>query len=192
MTHPADDYKDMTLSSESSGALLASEEQMPALEDEDVSFVPPEPANQTVMPAPPIAQRGSPAARFERDADMIAAAAPTPEDLHAGASETYETVSQTLRVSTEGLTTAFTQLNWKLFEFARLNAEANFNFVRQIAGVRSMRDLVDVQSAYMRSQYDSLTSQLRELQTLSTEMTAKSTAPLAQPFSRATQLPRSY
>jgi hypothetical protein len=192
MTLLIDDYKDLKLPSDPFGALPATEDRSVL---EDTPATAPEPVHETIVEARPLPDTENLALSFERDADeivrMAAAsnAAATVEDLCAGAAETYETVSQTLRTSSEELTTAFTQLNWKLFEFARMNAEANLNFVRQVAGVRNVRDLVDVQTAYMRGQYDALTSQLRELQTLTTEIAGKTTAPLQHQLTHATQLP---
>jgi len=57
--------------------------------------------------------------------------------------------------------------------------------------VRSVRDAVDVQTAYLREQYDAAATQIRELQALTTEIAEKASAPLKQQFMRSTQMFRS-
>lgn len=132
---------------------------------------------------------------FERQAEdsfrmAVGSTAETVSDFYNSTTEAYEGAAQAMRASAEGFASAITQLNWKLFEFGRVNAQNNMNFVREVAGVRSMRDLVDVQTAYMRGQYEALTTQLRELQTLTTELAGKTSEPFKEQIARTTQLPR--
>lgn len=132
---------------------------------------------------------------FDRQAEdsfrmAIGSTAETVSEFYNSTTEAYEGAAQAMRASAEGFASAITQLNWKLFEFGRVNAQNNMNFVREVAGVRSMRDLVDVQTAYMRGQYEALTTQLRELQTLTTELAGKTSEPFKEQIARATQLPR--
>jgi hypothetical protein len=112
------------------------------------------------------------------------------EGLYSSAGDAMETVTNTMRTSAEEWMTGFNKLNAKLFEFGRLNAQSSMDFMRAIAGVRSVRDAVDVQTAYLRGQYDAMTTQLRELQTLTTEVAGKTAQPFSDQFVRSTQLGR--
>lgn len=111
-------------------------------------------------------------------------------NLCSAASEAYENASHALRASAEELASGFTQLNWKLLEFSRANTQTNLNFMRDFAGVRTPRDLVDMQTNYLRGQFAALTGQLRELQALTTEIAGKTAAPFKEQFSRAVQIGR--
>jgi hypothetical protein len=111
-------------------------------------------------------------------------------DVYAGSTEAYDAASQAMRASAEQFASAMAELNMKLFEFGRRNAESSLDFVRSVSGARNMRDLVDAQTAYLRGQYDALAGQLRELQTLTTELAGKTAEPLKQQITRAAQLPR--
>ncbi len=94
----------------------------------------------------------------------IGSSAGTINDIYEATSEAYETAAQALRTSAQEFATGFTRLNWKLLEFGRANAQTNLEHMRSMAGVRTMRDFVDLQTAYMRGQYNALTAQFRELQ----------------------------
>lgn len=132
---------------------------------------------------------------FERQAEdsfrtAVGSTTEAASGFYSAATESYESVSEAMRASAESFTTALTQLNWKLFEFGRLNAQSSMDYVREVSSVRNVRDLVDVQTAYVRAQHDALTSQLRELQTLTTDLAGKTAAPFKEQIALATRLPR--
>ncbi len=143
----------------------------------------------------PVANPGTRQQSFEKHAEdsFRMAIGIRPEnmgDLCSAASEAYETVSHAFRTSAEELATGMTQLNSKLLEFGRANAQSNLAFVRDFAGVRSVRDLVDLQTAYVSGQFTAMTKQLRELQTLTTDIAGKTTAPFKEQLTRAAQTGR--
>jgi hypothetical protein len=133
---------------------------------------------------------------FERQADESfrmafgGSAGPSMDGFCSAASEAYENASHALRASAEELASGFTQFNSKLWEFGRVNAQSNLNFMRDFAGVRTPRDLLDVQTNYLRGQFTALTNQLRELQALTTEIAGKTAAPFKEQFSRVAQIGR--
>jgi hypothetical protein len=110
--------------------------------------------------------------------------------FYAAASEAVEKATQAMQASAEQFATGVTALNWKLLEFGRANAQTHMNFVQGFAHVRSMRDLVDVQTSYVRAQCDTLTAQMHELRTLSTEIAGKTAEPFKEQIVRAAQLGR--
>ena len=62
--------------------------------------------------------------------------------------------------------------------------------MRNFVGVRNPRDLVYVQANYLRGQFAALSSRLRELQALTTEIAGKTAAPFKEQFPRAAQTGR--
>jgi hypothetical protein len=197
MTHPADDKYE-------NNEPFSSPCDMPPLEPVGEQPAPPESAetipaapspaaNENV--APPVQAAEQMRKDFERHAEdsfrMAAGAnAETIDGFYAAATEVYENASEAMRASAETLASGIAQFNMKLLEIGRRNAESNLDYMRSVSGARTMRDLVDAQTAYMRGQYEAMTAQLRELQSLSTELAGKSAAPFQEQMVRATQLPR--
>jgi hypothetical protein len=148
--------------------------------------------------APPMnAVPAKPAARaFEREAEdsfRIAATSNLEElrGFYEAGSEAYETFAHAIRASFEEFATGIGQLNAKLVEFSQANAQSNLEFVTSAAGIRSVRDAVDLQAGYMRGQYAATSAQLRELQALTAAIAEKAASPFQQQFARYTQVFRS-
>jgi hypothetical protein len=153
------------------------------------------PANENIA-----AQAAQAMQAFEDSAEesfsiaAASAASDKPDDvqgMYTAGTEAYETITHAVRASFEQVAAGFSEFNTKLMEFGRLNAQNNMAFMQSVAGVRSVRDAVDVQTAYARGQYEAAATQLRELQTLTTEIAEKASAPFKQQFARSTQLFRS-
>jgi hypothetical protein len=195
MTYPADDEYENNepFSSPCSAPPLDPIPQEPAQAEQAPQPPAPAsdtPANENIAPTPPLPKPDALQRNFERQAEdsfrmAVGSTAGTMTDFYSTTAEAYEGAAEAMRASAEGFASAMTQLNWKLFEFGRVNAQNNMNFVREVSGVRNIRDLVDVQTSFMRSQYDALTSQLRELQTLTTELTGKTAQSFQNQITRA-------
>jgi hypothetical protein len=173
MTHSADDY-DAPSPSTNAGD----------------SFVAPDGAPVNATPSAPAAKG------FESDAEDSFRITATGNlgDLRGfcdAGSEAYETFAHAIRASFEEFATGLGQLNAKLMEFGRANAQSNFEFVTNAAGIRSMREAVDMQAGYVREQYDTASAQLQELQALTAEIAEKAVSPFQQQFARYTQMYRS-
>jgi phasin len=56
--------------------------------------------------------------------------------------------------------------NAKVIEFAQKNTEAAFEFARELSGVKSPTEFLELSSSHSRKQFDALTEQVRELATL--------------------------
>jgi hypothetical protein len=191
MTHPADDEFETNepFSSPCSAPPLEPVGEQPAGEDDDLS---PAAANENIAESAAADDTQDTQKAFERHAEdsfrMAAGAnADTVEGFYAAASEAYESASDAFRASAETFASGVAQLNWKLLEIGRRNAETNLDYMRSVSGARSVRDLVDAQTAYMREQYEAMTAQLRELQSLTTELASKTAAPFKEPIARASQ-----
>lgn len=201
MTHSADEFEtNPPFSSPCSAPPIEPVSEQPASEG-DHDLTPehgsgPEPSTfaDTVVQLPVASSEREQS--FERQAEesfrmaIGSGAGASMDSFCSAASEAYENASHALRASAEELASGFTQLNSKLLEFSRANAQANLDFMRDFAGVRNPRDLLDVQANYLRGQFAALSSQLRELQALTTEIAGKTAAPFKEQFSRAAQTGR--
>jgi hypothetical protein len=170
-----DDYQNAPVPSEHNEAAQPFGDN--AVIDEAAPMNSARPANENIAQSVPLAAR-----TFEANAEesFRIAGSEKLEDLHgfyAAGSEAYETIAHAVRASLEEVAAGFGLFNSKLLEFGRVNAENNVAFMQNIAGIRSVRDAVDLQTAYLRGQYEAAAAQLRELQTLTTEIAEKATAP---------------
>jgi phasin len=67
--------------------------------------------------------------------------------------------------------------NAKLLEFAQVNNEAAFNYARELSGVKSPTELVEITNRHARQQLAVLTAQAKELATLGQQATLKAAEP---------------
>jgi phasin len=88
-------------------------------------------------------------------------------DTFAASSEkawkSLETTSQSARVSLQ-------QLNAKIAEITRANAEANFNLAMKLAECKDVSEAMELQSEHVRNQMDKFVHQLEEMRDLTTKI----------------------
>jgi hypothetical protein len=65
-----------------------------------------------------------------------------------------------------------TAFNRKIVDIARRNVDTSFDLAKSLAGAKNLTDIVELQAAYWRKQFDALTAQAEEVCTLSTKVTA--------------------
>jgi hypothetical protein len=62
--------------------------------------------------------------------------------------------------------------NRKIVDIARRNIDASFNLATSLAGAKNLTEIVQLQAAFWRKQFITLTDQAEELRALSTKETA--------------------
>jgi len=65
-----------------------------------------------------------------------------------------------------------TAFNRKIIDIAQRNVNSVFDLAKSLAGAKNLTDIVELQAAYWRKQFDALTAQAEEVRTLSTKVTA--------------------
>jgi phasin len=73
----------------------------------------------------------------------------------------------------------------KVIEAARANTNANFDYASKLLGVKSLSEMLELSTAHLRSQYETLTAQTKELTALAQKVTTETTEPLKESFSSA-------
>ena len=86
--------------------------------------------------------------------------------------------SNALEASYAHAKTGVSELNVKALEALRATAEANFDFVKSVIGVRSLADYVTLHSEFVRKQIEMLTGQTKELSTLAQKVATESVEPI--------------
>jgi phasin len=71
-----------------------------------------------------------------------------------------------------------TAFNRKIVDIARRNVEASFDLAKSLAGAKNLADMVALQAAFWRKQFDTLTAQAEEVRALSTKVTADAAEPI--------------
>jgi hypothetical protein len=66
------------------------------------------------------------------------------------------------------------ELNDKIAEYTRLNADANFHYAMKLADTRQLSDVVELQNAHVRETMDRFTKQLEDLRELMTTVMKQS------------------
>ena len=74
--------------------------------------------------------------------------------------------------------------NRKFIDIARRNLNSSFDLAKSLAGAKTLADMVEVQTAYWRDQFGVLSAQAEEVRTLSTKVTADTTAPMKAQMAR--------
>lgn len=88
--------------------------------------------------------------------------------------DTFIGASQKTMSSFEGSHTAagdaLKQLNDKIAEFTRMNADANFSLAMKLADAKQISDVIEIQNQHARELMETYTKQLEELRDLTTRL----------------------
>ncbi len=76
-------------------------------------------------------------------------------------------------------------MNAKAFEAMRANADASFDFLKAVFAVKSLPDLVTLQSEFARKQVETITSQSKDFGALAQKAVADAVEPLKEQAARS-------
>jgi phasin len=68
--------------------------------------------------------------------------------------------------------------NRKIIDIAHRNVKSGFELAKTLAGAKNLADMVELQAAYWRKQFEVLTAQAEEIRALSTKVTADAAEPI--------------
>jgi len=101
------------------------------------------------------------------------------------ARETFEEGSAAIEQNFSSVLEKSRDLNVKLLEMARDNAEATFDFAREIATAKTPSDLAEALSTHANKQFELFSTQMRELASLAQTIAGSGAEPFARTFSQA-------
>jgi phasin len=81
--------------------------------------------------------------------------------------------------------TASNDLTLKSIAALRANAEANFAHMEALAGVKSLSEVMELQTAYMRKSYEMMVEQAKDFQAASTKAAEDVAKPTKTAFEKA-------
>src|ERR1700739_3962624 len=92
------------------------------------------------------------------------------KDAYAKAKVASEEAANLLENTYEAAAKRATDYNRKLIEIARANNRATFDYIDLLLGVRSSTEFIELSTAQMRKQFESMSAQNKELCTFAQEM----------------------
>ncbi len=101
------------------------------------------------------------------------------EKLKSTAEQTTDMLEETYTTATSGCSS----YGLKLIETARANSNAAFDLVGELLGAKSYSEAVEKTTAYMRSQFETLTAQAKELGEHAQKVATDTAEPIKETFS---------
>ncbi len=78
-----------------------------------------------------------------------------------------------------------TAFNRKVVELAQRNLTSGFDLAKNLAAAKNLAEIVELQSAFIRDQFEVFASQAGEIRTLTTKIAADTTEPLKDQVTRS-------
>src|SRR5579864_4591332 len=106
-------------------------------------------------------------------------------DAYAKAKVASEEAADLLENACEAVAKRATDYNLKLFEIARTNTRAAFDYAHELLGVKSPSEFIELSTAQMRKQFEIVSAQNKELCALAQEMAIEVTEPIKTGMAKA-------
>jgi phasin len=84
-------------------------------------------------------------------------------------------VGETFETAREG---SF-EMGKKAVDAAKTNSDASFAFARNLFGAKTMSDVMELQTAFARSQFETFSSQVKEFQAMAEKLVSATTKPVS-------------
>ncbi len=106
-------------------------------------------------------------------------------DIYAKAMVASEEAADLLENTYTTVAKGATDYNLKLIEIARANTRAAFDYARELLGVKSPAEFIELSTAHMRNQFDIVSAQNKELCALAQEVANEAAEPIKTSVSKA-------
>jgi phasin len=106
-------------------------------------------------------------------------------DIYAKAMATSEEAADLLENTYTTVAKGATDYNLKLIEIARTNTRAAFDYARELLGVKSPSEFIELSTAHMRNQFDIVSARNKELCALAQEVATEAAEPIKTSVSKA-------
>jgi phasin len=101
--------------------------------------------------------------------------------LKTGAEEAQKAMESTF----ETAKSVGSELSLKAISALRANAEANFSHLEALLGVKSLSEMVELQTSFVRKRVEMSVEQAKEFQALTTKATTEVSKPVKEAFEKA-------
>ena len=107
---------------------------------------------------------------------------------YAKAKAAAEEATGALESSCSTAAKGIVELNAKALEALRVNAEANFDFLKSVIGAKSVSEFVTLQSEHVRKQAEAISAQAKEMSALSQKVATESAEPIKSQVAKTFKL----
>lgn len=104
----------------------------------------------------------------------ISQARETYAKMKTAAEDTTEAVEDTFETARDG---AFT-FGVKTIDAVKTNSDASFAFAKDLFGAKTLADVIELQTAFARQQFETMTAQMKEFQELAQKVVTDATKPM--------------
>ena len=101
--------------------------------------------------------------------------------LQSATEEASGLVEETMESAREGALA----IGAKALDAAKSNSDASFAFAQDVFGAKTMSEVIELQSAFARKQFDAVATQVKEFQALGEKYLAATTKPVAAKVEKA-------
>ena len=101
--------------------------------------------------------------------------------MRAVAEEATDAVEDTISTASKG----YTDLNMKSLDMAKSNVNAGFDFWKSMFGAKTVSDVIELNTGFARSQYETLVAQSKELTEMAGEVAKSTSQPMADTYKKA-------
>lgn len=96
--------------------------------------------------------------------------------VKTAAEDATDLMEDTFETSRQGVV----EFNHKAVDAAKANVDATFNFMKDIMSVKTVAEAIELQSTFARQQFDTLSTQTKEMQELATKLGTDVSAPVKE------------
>ena len=133
------------------------------------------------MPNFEIPQMEIPAAFREFAEKSVSQAKETYERMKSAAEEATDVLEDTYATASKGAS----DYGLKVIEAARVNTNANFDFLGQLLTLKSYSEFVELSTAHARKQFEAVTEQTKELTAAAQKLAAETAEPIKSGVTKA-------
>lgn len=102
------------------------------------------------------------------------------EKIKTAAEEATDVIEDTYETARSGML----EYNLKALDAVKANADATFSFAKDFAGVKTFAEAVELQTAFVRKQFEAMTAQAKDLQSVATKVATETAQPAKDAFSK--------
>ncbi|WP_237152160.1 phasin [Oryzibacter oryziterrae] len=102
------------------------------------------------------------------------------DKLRTAAEEATDVIEEQIATTRSGVSA----LNGKVLENAKANVDASFQFVHDVLSVKSFAEVIELQTAFARAQFETASAQVKEFHELATKVATDTSAPVKDAFEK--------
>ncbi len=106
-------------------------------------------------------------------------------EVYEHSKHALEAALETMERSFDAVGQGAAALNRKVVDIAQRNITSGFDLAKSLAGASNLAEIVELQAAYWRKQFDTLGAQVEEVRSLSTQVTADAAKPVQEQMKRS-------